>query len=210
MSLLGFTKVVAGSILVDGVDIATIPKARLRSRISTIPQEAHLFQGTVQSNLDLSGKAPEEILQARLQQCMPAERGSSVRENGLSTSVNSNGSNFSLGERQLLSLCRALVRNSKLMLLDEATASMDAETDKQMQEVLGGELSGEANGGRSLFTIAHRLSTIADYDKVIALDAGKVVETGSPASLFAQGGLFHEMVTRSGDKALIDGLSSSG
>ncbi|KAK3181327.1 hypothetical protein K4F52_007341 [Lecanicillium sp. MT-2017a] len=210
MSLLGFTKVVAGSILVDGVDIATIPKARLRSRISTIPQEAHLFQGTVQSNLDLSGKATEEVLQARLQQCMPAERGSSVRENGLSTSVNSNGSNFSLGERQLLSLCRALVRNSKLMLLDEATASMDAETDKQMQEVLGGELSGEANGGRSLFTIAHRLSTIADYDKVIVLDAGKVVETGSPARLFAQGGLFHEMVTRSGDQALIDGLSSSG
>ena len=93
--------------------------------------------------------------------------------------VDARGENFSHGQRQVLSLCRALVRQSKLMLLDEATASMDCETDRGIQQVLREELQGEDSEGgsdRTLITIAHRLRTIIDYDSVVVMAAGKVVE----------------------------------
>ncbi|KAK3368951.1 hypothetical protein B0T24DRAFT_345332 [Lasiosphaeria ovina] len=122
----------------------------------------------------------------------------------LSTTVQAKGENFSHGQRQVLSLCRALVRKtSKLMLLDEATASMDFETDRGVQEVLRKELkpaSGE-RGDRTLVTIAHRLRTIIDYDKIVVMGSGRVLEVGSPRELYAigEGGHFFEMVRHSGE-----------
>ncbi|KAK0714590.1 P-loop containing nucleoside triphosphate hydrolase protein [Lasiosphaeris hirsuta] len=122
----------------------------------------------------------------------------------LTTAVLPKGENFSHGQRQVLSLCRALIRKSKLMLLDEATASMDYETDRGVQAVLRRELdahgSGSGGGGdRTLVTIAHRLQTIVDYDKVVVMGAGRVVEVGSPKELYALQGQFYDMVKHSGE-----------
>ncbi|KAH8649101.1 P-loop containing nucleoside triphosphate hydrolase protein [Xylariales sp. PMI_506] len=131
----------------------------------------------------------------------------------LDTPVKAQGENFSHGQRQVLSLCRALVRGSKLMLLDEATASMDYETDQGIQTILRDELFKDRHDnetessnvtlqgeeGRTLITIAHRLRTIADYDKVVVLSAGRVVEVGSPLELYRSQGIFYEMVRHSGE-----------
>lgn len=117
------------------------------------------------------------------------------------TLVLARGENFSHGQRQVLSLCRALVRHSKLMLLDEATASMDYNTDQGIQTILREELdaSNTETQRRTLVTIAHRLRTIADYDKIVVLSAGQVIEVGSPAGLYRAQGQFYEMVRHSGD-----------
>lgn len=157
-----------------------------------------LFSGDVASNLDPTGKVPKETVIRALQYCSgiasfeyqeedefhesggstigtPNGSHTEAQKISLSTPVKAKGENFSHGQRQVLSLCRALVRRSKLMLLDEATASMDYETDQGIQQVLRKELS-EHGRDRTLVTIAHRLKTIIDYDKVVVLSAGTVVE----------------------------------
>lgn len=199
ISLLRFTNVVSGQILYDGVDITKIPRHRLRGSLTIIPQEPVLFSGTVRSNLDPAGEIPDDQLERALDNCrgiasfsgvedMPPVNGAIVATHDgeaaleaeaqtitLDTEVDARGENFSHGQRQVLSLCRALIRKSRVMLLDEATASMDYETDKGIQEILRQEL--ELSGkGRTLVTIAHRLRTIIDYDTVVVMSAGKVVE----------------------------------
>ncbi|KAI1142406.1 ABC transporter [Hypoxylon sp. FL0543] len=225
LSLLRFTNIVSGQILFDGVDITTFPRKRLREALTIIPQEAVLFNGDVRSNLDPTGKVPTEILEKALQYCSGIASfqyhqngGDALNGNGhhdgihgdssdepasnigitLSTPVKPKGENFSHGQRQVLSLCRALVRKSKLMLLDEATASMDYETDQGIQEVLRKELS-EHGRDRTLVTIAHRLKTIIDYDRVVVMSAGSVLEVGSPKELYEAKGQFYDMMKHSGE-----------
>ena len=189
LSLLRFTHIVSGQILYDGVDITKVARHRLREGLTIIPQEAVLFNGTVESNLDPTGLIPHDQLNKALENCRgiasfssdPDANGSTTDVAGqaqhisLSTEVDAGGENFSHGQRQVLSLARALIRKSKLMLLDEATASMDYETDKGIQQVLRTDLEA-AGRDRTLVTIAHRLRTIIDYDSVIVMGAGKVVE----------------------------------
>ncbi|KAJ4390767.1 hypothetical protein N0V93_004365 [Gnomoniopsis smithogilvyi] len=126
----------------------------------------------------------------------------------LDTTVDAKGENFSHGQRQVLSLCRALVRRSKLMLLDEATASMDYETDKGIQAVLRDELF-QAGRERTLVTIAHRLRTIADYDRVVVMGAGRVLEMGSPKELFTAKGSFYDIVQHSGEVQDLEAIFAS-
>ncbi|KAK5998321.1 ABC transporter ATP-binding protein/permease VMR1 [Cladobotryum mycophilum] len=214
LSLLRFTHIVSGEILYDGIDITKIPRRRLRESLTIIPQEAVLFNGTVESNLDPTGQVSEITLEKALENCKGIasfsgdsssdetiveddERGHS-QGISLSTEVDARGENFSHGQRQVLSLCRALIRQSKLMLLDEATASMDYETDKGIQQVLRTDLEAEG-GDRTLVTIAHRLRTIIDYDSIVVMSAGKVVEYGSPRSLYEAKGQFYDMVYHSGE-----------
>ncbi|KAI0889038.1 ABC transporter [Annulohypoxylon maeteangense] len=225
LSLLRFTNVVSGQILFDGVDITMLPRRKLREALTIIPQEAVLFNGDVRSNLDPTGEIPTETLEKALQYCsgiasfqyhQNAERaqngdGLLIGDNDtysdespsdvgitLSTPVKPKGENFSHGQRQVLSLCRALVRGSKLMLLDEATASMDYETDQGIQEVLRKELN-EYGRDRTLVTIAHRLKTIIDYDRVVVMSAGSVLEVGSPKELYETKGQFYDMMKHSGE-----------
>ncbi|OAA57792.1 abc transporter [Cordyceps fumosorosea ARSEF 2679] len=219
-SLLGFTKVVSGQILHDGVDLQAISYKRLRHCISTIPQEAQLFQGTLASNLDPSETVPEVELQDALDVCQRILR--SADEEGatatgladsttndafterltLSTMVKTKGENFSHGQRQVLSLCRVLIRRSKLVLLDEATSSMDARTDAGVQEVLRTELSRAGSENRVLITVAHRLQTIMDYDRVVVMGSGRILEVGSPNDLMAKRSTFYDMVMHTGEKQL--------
>ncbi|KAK2006581.1 ABC transporter [Colletotrichum eremochloae] len=215
LSLLRFTHIVSGQILYDGIDITKIPRRRLREALTIIPQEAVLFNGTLQSNLDPTGKIAAPILERALESCQgiasfqyhseadadaaaaaTAALAPDASGLALSTTVNAKGENFSHGQRQVLSLCRALVRGSRLMLLDEATASMDYETDKGIQAVLRREVDDD----RTLVTIAHRLRTIADYDTVVVMGAGRVVEAGRPAELYRAGGVFYDMVYHSGER----------
>lgn len=216
LSLLRFTHIVSGQILYDGVDITNVPRERLRKGLTIIPQEAVLFNGTVASNLDPTGLLPHERLEKALENCRGIASFSSSgyssdtdadaqdhhdgRSQGISltTDVDAQGENFSHGQRQVLSLCRALIRDSKLMLLDEATASMDYETDRGIQKVLRAELE-TAGGRRTLVTIAHRLRTIIDYDSVVVMSGGRVVEFGSPRDLFDANGLFYDMIYHSGE-----------
>ncbi|KAI1755593.1 ABC transporter [Xylaria castorea] len=217
LSLLRFTNIVSGQIFFDGIDITSFPRNRLREALTIIPQEAVLFNGDVGSNLDPTNKVPKEIVSKALEYCsgiasfqFHRDEGNANHMNGngspdtngsgiaLSTVVKAKGENFSHGQRQVLSLCRALVRKSKLMLLDEATASMDYETDQGIQEVLRKELN-EHGGDRTLVTIAHRLKTIIDYDRVVVLSAGSVLEVGSPKELYGAKGQFYDMMRHSGE-----------
>ncbi|KAM4056698.1 ABC transporter [Hirsutella rhossiliensis] len=224
LSLLRFTDIVSGQILLDGVDITKVPRRRLRESLTIIPQEAVLFSGSVASNLDPTGLASRARLDAALDNCKGIASFSSgggddddddnhvhgaAAVNGneaiaLATEVHARGDNFSHGQRQVLSLCRALVRDSRLMLLDEATASMDYATDRGIQRVLRAELQRAdddgGGSGRTLVTIAHRLRTIIDYDVVVVMSAGRVLEQGSPKDLYDSRGQFYDMVCHSGEE----------
>ncbi|KJZ79768.1 hypothetical protein HIM_00482 [Hirsutella minnesotensis 3608] len=229
LSLLRFTDIVSGQILFDGVDITRVPRHRLRESLTIIPQEAVLFNGSVASNLDPTGLVPREQLEAALDNCkgiasfsgdtdtdvdtpnVAGDQVSRAKDITLATEVDARGENFSHGQRQVLSLCRALIRKSKLMLLDEATASMDYETDRGIQRVLRADLESESgtDGGRTLVTIAHRLRTIIDYDCVVVMSAGKVIENGSPRDLYDAKGQFYDMVCHSGEEGELRELLES-
>lgn len=189
---------VSGQIFFDGVDITSFPRKKLRDALTIIPQEPILFSGDVGSNLDPNHDIPRDVVAKALDYCSgiasfkhggyddrlettdgpvngSIRHGSEAQSIDLHTPVKAKGENFSHGQRQVLSLCRALIRKSKLMLLDEATASMDYETDQGIQAVLRKDLN-EHGRDRTLVTIAHRLKTIIDYDRVVVLSAGKVIE----------------------------------
>lgn len=215
LSVLRFDEIVSGKILYDGVDITALPRRSLREAITIIPQEPTLFSGTVKSNLDPAGEVPGEVLEAALQSCGGIASFHGIRDvvtseeilndthgSGISldTPVAAKGESLSHGQRQVLSLCRALVRKNKLMLLDEATASMDYEADKGMQRTLR-EI--QSTGGRTLVTVAHRLRTIIDYDRVVVLGGGRVLENGSPKELWEKREVFWDMVSRSGDAGVL-------
>ncbi|KGQ08179.1 ABC transporter C family member 5 [Beauveria bassiana D1-5] len=218
LSLLGFTHIESGKIFYDGVDLKSIPRRRLRQSISTIPQEPQLFQGTIASNLDLSGTIPESELQNALRICQSllqstdqlekskiacadsSVNGAFTERLSLSSMVKSKGENFSHGQRQVLSLCRVLIRHSKLVLLDEATSSMDAGTDAGVQQALRQELLRAGGEKRALVTVAHRLQTIMDYDRVVVMGSGTILEVGSPKHLLAKKGVFYNMVKHSEEK----------
>ncbi len=202
LSILGFTHIVSGKILYDGVDIATVPRRRLRQAIGMVPQDALLFQGTVRMNLDPSKTIPDSDLNEFLSMCASLNAMKSQAENDslqsdltLDTPVSPGGNNFSHGQRQVLSLCRAMVRKNKLTLLDEATSSVDMGTDSAIQGILRAQLSGGQHG---LITVAHRLKTVLDYDKVVVMGFGKVLEMGSPKELLDSKCKFYDMMEHSG------------
>lgn len=183
LSLLRVTHIVSGSIFYDGVDVTHLPLKRLRQGLTVIPQDTALFSGDISDNLDPSSGVDRHDLENALSACSrlkalsnpscPSDVSSDQITPGmsLSTKVASGGRNFSHGQRQILGLARALVKRSKVILLDEATASMDYETDAEIQGVLREELKGS-----TLITVAHRLRTIIDYDRVIVISGGEILE----------------------------------
>jgi ABC-type multidrug transport system fused ATPase/permease subunit len=190
LSLLRFVNLTSGSITIDGLDITQIRLHRLRTSVTLIPQEPVLFSGDVQSNLDPSGEASETELHSALSACTSIQvHGGTAREAGtnkpttraltLDTPVAANGENFSQGQRQVLSIARAVCRRSKVVLLDEATASVDHETDMHMQKLLRSMFPDS-----TIIAIAHRLRTIMDYDRVLVMAEGEIIEYVVPPFLF--------------------------
>ncbi|CAN6448506.1 unnamed protein product [Victoria cruziana] len=185
-----------GRIVIDGVDISTIGLHDLRSRLSIIPQEPTMFQGTVRTNLDpLEEYADEQIWEA-LERC---QLGDVVRQKDgkLDATVTENGENWSVGQRQLVCLGRVLLKKSRILVLDEATASVDSATDGLIQQTLRRHFS-----DCSIITIAHRIASVLDSDMVLVMENGLVAEYESPnkllqdtSSAFAK--LVNEYATRS-------------
>ncbi|KAK4054059.1 hypothetical protein OIO90_003704 [Microbotryomycetes sp. JL221] len=199
LALLRFIVRSSGDILIDGRSVEETNLDALRSRVTLIPQEPILFSGTLRSNLDPDGEYDDQELWQAIQRSGFAKQGDqgTAEAKGLSldTVVQSSGSNFSQGQRQLLSLARALVRSSKILILDEATASLDNESDRTMQKVIREEFDDCTN-----LTIAHRLETVIDYDRILVLDSGKIVEYDSPSALLNQpNSRFRALCEASGD-----------
>lgn len=169
----------SGTIYIDDVDITKIGLEDLRSRLAIIPQDPVLFVGTVRYNLDPFGKYKDSELWEALEKCHVKDTILSL-ELKLDHMVVENGENFSVGERQLLCMARALLRNSKILMLDEATAAIDTETDSLVQQTIK-----EAFADCTMLIIAHRLNTVLGCDRILVMEDGKVVEYGRPKDLMA-------------------------
>jgi len=177
----------AGRILIDGIDVGSLGLT-YRSRIGVVSQEAALFSGTVRENVDPGGRLPDAAVWAALastgmDDCVAAMAG------GLGASIGDGGGTLSAGERQLLCLARLLAARPTVVLLDEASASVDWATDARVQRVLRQQLR-----GATLITIAHRLGSVSDADQVVVMGGGRVVEVGAPRELLARGGAYAALV----------------
>ncbi|PKI84854.1 hypothetical protein MVES_001270 [Malassezia vespertilionis] len=175
LALFRIVESVQGSIMIDGVDIASMGLHDLRKSMAIIPQDPQLWQGTLRQNLD----PMEHYSDAALQEALVESRlqGLLTDPLGLDQPVTESGSNFSSGQRQLICIARALVRHSKILVLDEATSSIDLETDELVQTLVREKFKG------TTITIAHRLNTILDSDRVLVLKDGSLCEYDTPANL---------------------------
>jgi len=177
-----------GKIIIDGVDISKIGLNRLRSKLTIIPQDPVTWSGTIRYNLDPLKYASDEKIWFALEKAGLKESVKNM-EKGLETEVSEDLSIFSDGEKQMLCLARALLRDSKILIMDEATASVDNATDRLIQETVMKEFS-----DWTILTIAHRLNTIIGYDRILVLDKGRVEQYGSPKELLEdEKGQFYDM-----------------
>jgi ATP-binding cassette subfamily C (CFTR/MRP) protein 1 len=179
--------VVDGSLLIDGVDTLDVPLDRLRSSIAIIPQDPTLFAGTLRFNLDLEGLHSPSALHEALR---VAQLTDVVQD--LDFPVEDGGRNLSVGQRQLVCLARAFLRRARILCLDEATASVDPNTDVAIQRVLREEFP-----RCTILTVAHRIQTILDYDRILVLSDGRIVEDGDPAVLLRSNTAFRALVEAS-------------
>ncbi|XP_070802163.1 ATP-binding cassette sub-family C member 2 [Pituophis catenifer annectens] len=190
-----------GKILIDGLDIAAIGLHDLREKLTIIPQDPILFSGSLRMNLDPFDQYSDEDIWHALELAHLKSYVQALPE-GVSSPVSEGGENLSVGQRQLVCLARALLRKSKILILDEATAAVDMETDHLIQETIRSEFA-----NCTVITIAHRLHTIMDSHRVMVLQEGKIVEFDSPEELLQQQGIFAGLareagITRSQDTAL--------
>lgn len=193
-----------GRIIIDGVDIRTLGLNELRSRLSIIPQDPVLFKGTIRKNLDPFETKSDDLLWDTLKRSgiiaeeelsqVKAQTGADLHKFHLDHEVQDDGENYSLGEKQLVAFARALVRGSKILILDEATSSVDFATDKKLQDAIAREFK-----DCTILCIAHRLKTILNYDRIIVMENGTIAEFDTPKNLYnSRESIFRQMCERSG------------
>ncbi|KAF9904483.1 hypothetical protein EC991_002643 [Linnemannia zychae] len=184
-----------GSIWIDGVDISTMGLEHLRQHLAIIPQDPTLFEGTLRENLDPFQRSTDSELWTALERAHLKDFITTSLSGGLSYEVTSHGSNFSIGQRSLICLARALLQKTKILVLDEATAAVDVETDELIQRTIRTEFK-----DRTILTIAHRIKTVMDSDKILVLEKGRVEEFESPAELLKRKeSLFYRLAEQAGE-----------
>lgn len=206
VALFRIAELTSGSIMIDGIDVSTLGLHELRSNLSIIPQDPVLFKGTIRSNLDpFETKTDDElwdtlrradIIDAASLEHVKTQRvgDDDFHKFHLDNEVDDEGENFSLGEKQLVAFARALVRDTKIIVLDEATSSVDYATDSKLQKAIVREFS-----DRTILCIAHRLKTILHYDRVIVMEQGEIKEFDTPSHLYnSTGTIFRQMCDKSG------------
>ncbi|KAJ7496820.1 P-loop containing nucleoside triphosphate hydrolase protein [Mycena latifolia] len=197
-----------GVVTYDGIPTDSLDLDVLRSNITIVPQVPELISGTLRYNLDPFGEYEDETLQSALRSSglyILQEETAAGGQLTLDSVVSSGGSNLSVGQRQILALARAIVRDSKLLILDEATSAIDYATDAVIQRTLRHELKPDV----SIITIAHRLQTIMDFDKIMVLEAGKLVEFDAPLALLRKDGHLRRLVDESVDKETLYAMVES-
>ncbi len=186
-----FYDVSAGAVLIDGIDVRTVTQVSLRRQMGLVPQDPFLFPGTIRDNIRFGGtSATEEAVEAAAQSANAHEFIMALPA-GYDTVIMEGGANLSVGQRQLICIARAVLANPRILILDEATASIDTVTEALIQEALDRLLA-----GRTSIVIAHRLSTIRNADLICALQAGRIVERGTHDELLAGAGLYAELYQR--------------
>ena len=190
-----------GSITVDGIDIRDISQESLRSQIGIVLQETHLFSGSVHENIRYAKPyaTSKEIIEA-------AKRANAHDfiinlPEGYNTIIGEKGFSLSGGERQRIAIARALIHDPKILILDEATAALDTETEKLIQDAIN-----KMTNGRTTFAIAHRLSTLRNADKILVLDHGKICEFGTHSELLDKKGIYYGLVMAQANAALGDAI----
>ena len=185
-----FYDIADGKIRYDGININKIKKADLRNSLTVVLQETNLFTGTVADNIRY-GK-----LDATDEEVVAAAKTANAYDfimklpDGFNTMLTSDGANLSQGQRQLLSIARAAIADTPLLILDEATSSIDTRTEKLVQKG-----TDEIMKGRTVFVIAHRLSTVQNADKILVLDHGRIIEKGNHEELIAKRGTYYQLYT---------------
>ncbi|KAI0655608.1 P-loop containing nucleoside triphosphate hydrolase protein [Cubamyces menziesii] len=197
-----------GKVYYDGIPTDSINLDALRSKITIIPQVPELLSGTLRQNLDPFSEFDDAVLNDALRAAglfsLQSEGGEGEGRITLDSQISSGGGNLSVGQRQILALARAIARQSKLLILDEATSAIDYETDSVIQRSLREAVSKDT----TVLTIAHRLQTIMDADKILVLDSGRVAEFGPPAELLKnKKGIFAALVNESGDREALRALA---
>lgn len=196
ISLLRIVEPCNGQITIDDLDVSGIGLHDLRNKIAIIPQEPVMFVGTIRSNLDPFNKSTDDDIWKALDAVFLGEK---LRDapSKLETAVTENGKSVSQGQRQLLCIARAILSKAKVLVLDEATASLDAQTDLMIQEAIKKNF-----GELTMLTIAHRLNTIIESDRVLVMDAGCLVEFDEPIKLLQKkDGIFKSLVDQTGELA---------
>jgi ABC-type multidrug transport system fused ATPase/permease subunit len=177
-----------GRILLDGVDLREVTQEHLRRRVGMVLQDVFLFSGTIAENIALDRDDIDRETVEQVTRAVQAHRFIDALPEGVDTPVRERGSNFSVGQRQLLSFARALAHGADVLVLDEATSSIDTETEALVQQGIHTIME-----GRTALVVAHRLSTIRDVDRIYVLAGGRLVEAGSHDELLSLGGLYAEL-----------------
>jgi subfamily B ATP-binding cassette protein MsbA len=176
----------SGQVLIDDIDVRELRLRSLRSQLSLVSQDVVMFEGTIAENVayGAQGDVPRDRIRAALEAASLLDFVDSLPD-GLDTQVGSNARSLSGGQRQRLAIARALIKDAPILILDEATSALDNEAERQVQASLERLMA-----GRTTLIIAHRLSTVQKADRIVVLDAGRIVETGRHAELLARGGLY--------------------
>ena len=186
--LMRFYDLSGGKIVLDGTDIALIPRRELRAKMGMVLQDTWLFGGTIRDNIKYGSPGATDEAMLAAAKATYVDRFVRALPDGYDTVIDEESSNLSVGEKQLITIARAFLADPSILILDEATSSVDTRTEVLVQHAMA-----TLRERRTSFVIAHRLSTIRDADTILVMEQGRIVEQGSHEELLAKGGAYHTL-----------------